>query len=329
VQFHYFTFGLHLHSNKLIPGLVALPTMPEVDVQVWLDLTPLWLKEISLESPETWFVSAAQNQDGKPVLTIRQLLSGAYFQVTYYDGTEFIINQIGTEIWATWLDTLTLEDTATYLLGPIMGFLLRLRGVVCLHACSIKVGDKCLAIVGPAGAGKSTTAAAFAKAGFSILSDDVVALWERERSFLVQPSYPRVRLWPKSVEILYGKPDALPCLTPNWDKRYLDLTQEGYQFQQQPLPLGAIYILGSRSSDAAAPFIESLPVQASIITLIANTYGKGLLDKGMRAKEFDLLSRLVVNVPVRQIIPHSDAAYLSKLCEVIVEDFQGLNYPVC
>jgi hypothetical protein len=326
VGFYHYVFGLHLHSNGYIPGLVALPPTPKVDVEVWLDLMPPWLQEIPNTKKQIWFVSDYQVECGEPLLRVQQLLGGAYFQISYFDGTEFIVDRAGSQIWAKWSDKLTLEDTATYLLGPVFGLVLRLRGIVCLHASSIQVGDKCMAIVGHAGAGKSTTAAAFAKAGFPILSDDVLPLWERDRTFLVQAGYPRVRLWPKSVEILYGTEDALPCLTPNWDKRYLDLTQEGYQFQQQPLPLGAIYILGSRSSDAAAPFIESLPAPASIIKLIANTYSNGLLDKGMRAKEFDLLSRLVAKVPVRQVTPHADAIYLPKLCEVIIKDFESLNY---
>jgi hypothetical protein len=326
VAFLYFGFGLHLHSNQPIPGLVALATTSRIpDVQIWLDLAPPWLNGLEAVRSQLCYVSAYQNEQGLPLLTIQQWMGGDYFQLTYGDRTEFIVDRAGTQIWVTWPDTLTVEDTATYLLGPILGFVLRLRGVVCLHASAIAVGDQCMAIVGPAGAGKSTTAAAFAKAGFPVLSDDVVALVDRERRFLVQPAYPRVRLWPESVTALYGKPDALPCLTPNWDKRYLDLTQTGYEFHGSPLPLGAVYILGDRANSPAAPLMETIPAHKSLITLVTNTYGNGLLEKAMRAQEFDLLSRLVANVLIRRVIPHTDSAYLSKLCKVILEDFQEIG----
>src|SRR5262249_22183040 len=153
----------------------------------------------------------------------------------------------------------TLEDTATYLLGPVLGFILRLRGVTCLHASAVAICDQAIAILGPAGAGKSTTAASFARAGYKVLTDDIVALDERGDAFLVQPAYPRVRLWSESVNALFGTEDALPLLTPTWDKRYLDLQANISCFQEHPLPLAAIYLLDKRSSDPAAPFIEAVP----------------------------------------------------------------------
>ncbi|MBD2182649.1 serine/threonine protein kinase [Planktothrix sp. FACHB-1355] len=319
----YSVYGLQLHSNGPIPGLVPLQITSEVDVRVWLSCVPPWWEDIPEVLHRVSYVSPYQDECGQPILRVWKI-DDRYFRLLYCDRTEFIVDRSGTEIWATWPDNLSLEDTATYLLGPILGFLLRLRGVVCLHASSVQVGDKCIAIVGPAGAGKSTTVAAFAKAGFPILSDDVLPLLARHNSYLVQSAYPRVRLWPKSVEILYGMPDALPCLTPNWDKRYLDLTQAGYEFRHQSLPLGAIYMLGDRITSSAAPFIETVPAHTGLITLVANTYASNLIDKSMRGQEFDLLSRVVTNVPLRRVTPHADPVYLSKLCDLILEDFERL-----
>jgi hypothetical protein len=160
--------------------------------------------------------------------------------------------------------------------------------------------------------------------GYPILSDDVVALTDMGESFLVQPAYPCLRLWPDSVNALYGTPDALPRLTPNWDKRYLDLLGSDHMFQKRPLPLRAIYILGERDANPRAPFIGVVGAHERLITLVANTYTNYLLDKGMRAKEFDLLGRMIASVPLRKVIPYTDATRLSKLCDVILEDFQTL-----
>ena len=318
----YFAFGMYLHSNGPIPGLVPLTNIQKADLQIWLDLMPPWLNQTESLALQKLYVSDFKSEDGLPVLTVEELADGAYLQLTYYDRTQFIINQAGTEIWATWPDSLTLEDTATYLLGPILGFVLRRRGVVCLHASAVAIGSQSIAIVGAAGAGKSTTAAAFAKAGFPILTDDVLPLLDRKQQFFVQPAYPRVRLWPSSVKALYGKADALPCLTPNWDKRYLDLTQDGYEFQQQALPLSAVYILGDRITSSTAPFVETVPSHTGLITLISHTYANNLLEKKMRAAEFDLLSRVVAKVPLRKVTPHADSEKISQLCDVILKDFQ-------
>jgi dephospho-CoA kinase len=58
-----------------------------------------------------------------------------------------------------------------------------LRGVVCLHASAVAIGDEAIALLGPAGSGKSTTAAAFAERGYSVLAEDVVTLDDRGDHF--------------------------------------------------------------------------------------------------------------------------------------------------
>lgn len=322
--FFYSIFGLYLDCNYPIPGLVVLPNVPKVDLQVRFKEMPSWLQAKVDLKQKLWRESSYHHEKNRPLVRIWQLRDGDYWRFEYGDRTEFIIDRAGTQIWANWPNNLTLEDTATYLLGPILGFGLRLRGVVCLHASAIAVGDKSVVIVGSAGAGKSTTAAGFAKAGFPVLSDDVVPILDGDNQFFVQSAYPRLRLWPTSVKALYGEVNALPCLTPNWDKRYLDLTGSGYQFQDLPLPLGAIYILGDRSTSPSAPFVEVLPSHSGLMALISNTYANNLLDKKMRAAEFALLSRVVDKVVLRRITPHADFARISKLCHIILEDFNKI-----
>ncbi len=317
-------YGLGLHLNVPVAALVTLPVSSKVDVHVWLGLMPPWFNEISDIPQQMWYLHEDTDQNGQPLLTVWKIAGGSY-RLLYGDGTQFIVDQLGTEVWATWPKTATIEDTATYFLGPVLGFVLRLRGVTCLHASAIAVGNQAVTLLGPAGAGKSTTAAAFAKLGYPILSDDVIALSDDGDQFFVQPAYPRVRLWPESVDALFGSREALPRLTPTWDKRYLDLAQDKYQFQQEPLPLAAIYILSERSDDPHAPFIEEkVSPQSSLITLITNTYTNYMLEKSARAKEFALLSRLVCRVPVRKVTAHTDPKHLPSLCRVITEDFQKL-----
>jgi hypothetical protein len=94
---------------------------------------------------------------------------------------------------------------------------LRLRGVICLHASAVNINDRSVIFVGSEGAGKSTMAAAFARQGFFVLSDDIVALSEYGREFRALPACPRVNLWPDSVEILYGSREALPRITAGWE----------------------------------------------------------------------------------------------------------------
>jgi hypothetical protein len=202
--------------------------------------------------------------------------------------------------------------------------MLRLRGIVCLHASAVAFDDHCVAFVGSAGAGKSTTAAAFAKLGRSIVSDDIVGLVERDGIFHVLPAYPHLCLWPESVTMLYGSPDALPQLLHDWEKRQLALGENGTHFEERTLPLRAIYILGERRPDSA-PVVGAIAEREVLLSLVANTYATNLIDRTMRGEEFALLSRLISSVPVRIVHPSGDPTRLEDLCRVIQSDFETQN----
>ncbi len=318
---HYRIYGLRLRSNVSLPGFVATAPADSVDTEVWFGLKPPVCDEITLSRYDRWYASPYLHEDGRPNLEVTRFEAG-FFHARYGDGTEFWIEETGKAVWCTWPAELTLEDTAIYFEGPILGFVLRLHGITCLHASAIAVGEEAVALVGPAGAGKSTTAAAFSSLGYPVLSEDVVALSKVNGTVSVQPGYPRVRLWPNSFETPYGSSDALPTLTPTWDKRYLNLSDNGHRFQPQPLPLSAIYVLGERSNDPAAPFVEDLASNSKLLTLVTNTYTNYMLSPSMRASEFELLGQLVGSLPIKKVVPHADPRFLSQLCEVIAEDFQ-------
>jgi hypothetical protein len=321
VSHHSAIYGLRILLNQRVPGLSfsSLHSGPP-DVQIEFGLMPSWFSD-ERAGKKLWYVNPDRGAGGKPRLTVWRL--GEHFHIQYADGTEFVVDDEGTRIWATWPpETLTLEDTATYLLGPIMGFVLLLRGCISLHACAVAIEDRAIAIAGPAGSGKSTTAAAFADRGYRILAEDVVTLQDLGTEFLVQPAYPSIRLWPSSVEALYGATATLPRLTPTWEKCYLDLTEK-YAFQKHPLPLAAIYLLAERE-DEPAPFVRELASGERLISLVANTYATYLMDREMRAREFELLNRVLNAVPVRRVTPHSDPSRIGDLCRTIIENFKDV-----
>jgi hypothetical protein len=326
LNFHYSVFGLSLHSNLSIPGLKpATAPLPRPDVEVHLGFSPVTHSEISADRGAPAFVSSDLDSAGEPMLRIWRLADDAHLYLAYCDGMEFWLDRKGTQVWARWPAASSLEDAATFLLGPVLGLLLRLRGVTCLHASAVAFEDRAVAFVGDAGAGKSTTAAAFARLGHPVLSDDVVAILERDGAFHVLPAYPYLSLWPDSVKMLYGPDKNLPAFSANWDKRVLSLAADRLHFEEKSLPLGAIFILGERSSDSAAPFLETLTPQESLVSLVANSYATGMLDKDMRAQEFALLGRLLSSVPLRRVRPHQDSTHIDRLCEVVLAGYQDLK----
>jgi hypothetical protein len=116
----------------------------------------------------------------------------------------------------------------------------------------------------------------------------------------------------------------MPELPDDWGKRryHLDISRGGYAFQAAPLPLAAVYVVGTRSTSGAAPFVESLPGNQGLMALVANTFAGRVLDRELRAREFDAFSRIAEAVPVRRVTPHEDPRRLSRLCGVVLEDFR-------
>ncbi len=319
----YSAFGLALRTNRSIPGLIPRPAVSSVDTDIWLDPAS-WKPAIDGLPEEVWHVS--EERDGNAsALRVWRLGRGDWFRLLYSDGHEFFVNRRGTEVWARWPGSSTIEDAAIYLLGPILGFVLRLRGTTCLHASAVTVGGRAIALLGPASAGKSTTAAVFARAGYPVLADDVAAVFERGAASWIQPAYPQLRLWPESVALVCGTPDALPPLTPTWDKRALDLTREGWRFDGQPRPLAAIYVLAGRESEVnRSAGIEPLRARDSLLTLVANTCVGYLLDAEMRAQEFRTLGCVVSSVAVRQIVSAGAREPLTVLRDRILQDCEAL-----
>lgn len=318
-------YGLRIVSNHPIPGLADLGVASQIPLRIWLKEPAQFAAKFSEPLSEVFFPNPDVNLREDSNLRAGMLNGGDYYGFFYGDGPRFAIDLLGREIWGDWPDGYSQEDACTYLIGQVINFVLRLRGFTALHASSVAVGDRAIAIMGAPGAGKSTTAAAFAALGYPILSDDVVVLQDSGSPFLVQPGYPRVNLWPDSARSLFGQEEKLPSITPTWGKKYLSLDGRGYCFQSKALPLGAIYLLEVREDVSEAPFLEELTAAGAFPTLVANTYLNFLLNADMRKREFEVLGRVSRAVPVRLACPVLDLSRVFELCELIAADAKRLR----
>lgn len=321
----YLLYGLRAFSNLPIPGLVLTEGSSTVPVHIRLKNGSEFASKFSASLSDIFYTSPNSNRNGDSNLRAGMLNDGAYYGFFYSDGPRFAIDRQGREIWGDWPDGYTLEDVCTYLIGQVINFALRLRGITSLHASSIGIGDRAIAVMGAPGAGKSTTAAAFARLGYSILSDDVAVLDDQDSTFLVQPGYPRVNLWPDSARALFGPGEELPRITPTWGKKYLSLDRGGYCFQPKPLPLSAVYLLDVREDAPEASILEELTPTDAFLALVANTYLNYLLDADMRSHEFEMLGRVAKIVPVRRACPARDPSKVFELCNAIAADVKRLR----
>jgi hypothetical protein len=292
---NYSFFGLNARSNvqfaRIPPAESAnRPVECELHLGVYPDSAVLCSQRTLI------YTSPFTDSSGEPALKMWGVGCGTYLHLAYNDGHQFWFDRAGTQVWVTWPSNSSLEEATNYLLGPVLGILLRYRGIVCLHASSVAVDGRAVAFVGPPGAGKSTTAAALAKRGHPVLADDVTAIREVDGKFYAYPAYPGLWLWPDSVELLYGAGDDRPKPIREGDKARIS-ANSGLAFEVRPLPLARIYILDFRGCSDEVSTIESL-TQGDFLSLVANTYATNLLDAKMRAHELTVLGKLVPSVPV-------------------------------
>lgn len=308
----YQLFGFSAVSNVPIPGLKQT-TPKETQVEIFLGQPP-WHAERSGPGSETIvFRSSILLESGDPSLTISKCADCALTHLVYGDGTEFWFGKNPRSVWSTWPESLTIVDAATYLLGPVFGVFLRQIGTPCLHASAVVLGGKAILFAGDQGAGKSTTAAALAQRGHAVLTDDIVPIAEHEGGFDAVPTYPYLSLCQESVEMLNGPGARLPVFSPSYDKSPLPLGNGKHRFQESPVPIGRIFVLGGRNAGQQAT-IESLSKQDSLLALVANSYATDILDGARRASEFEILGRIVRDIPVHRLHAHYN---LSDTCDLI------------
>jgi hypothetical protein len=128
-----------------------------------------------------------------------------------------------------------------FTVSEALGLILFQKGYFLLHASAVKVGGKAWCFMGNPGAGKSTTAAAFVKAGCPLLSDDLTAItFDGGGKAVVIPGYPQLKIWDNAVEgLAYDRSDVEPVSEGVNKFSY----KPDHNFDHEPVPLGEVYFL--------------------------------------------------------------------------------------
>jgi hypothetical protein len=317
-------FGLEISSDQPVPGLpiVAAGTGPQaaLHLQVTWGRLPSWCADGGLDA-EPWYVSPFADTTGAPVLVATRERDGAFVRLRFAEGAEFIVDAGGSAVWAQWSAPLTAADAASYLFGPVLAFVLRLRGVTCLHASAVAIGDRAVAIAGQEGSGKSTIAAALATAGHPALSDDLVALRMDGERCTVQPGVPWLRPRHHGARLVAALAPAVH-FTPTPDEGHvdLDLRQPGFRHERRPLPLGAVYVLATPAGSASAPRLEPLAPADAVTMLAADAWASRLMDAAMRTQQFEALCWVASHVPLRLLRTGSSPADVAAACRLLHDD---------
>ncbi len=132
-------------------------------------------------------------------------------------------------------------DVRTYLLGTVLGALLHQRQWLPLHISAVKTASGIVAFTGASGAGKSTlTACLHYRLGLPLFSDDLAVLKPEDRTYLLYPGPPRLKLWSSALDALGLSKEGLVRDLAREDKFHL---QQKDDLQSEPEPLDKLVIL--------------------------------------------------------------------------------------
>lgn len=314
----YSIYGLNVVSDLPLAGV---PTCHAPQPDVVFAMEPTYRSATTrAESGESfWYQSDWTDETtGHPGLVIFRSANGA-FRVVYSDGVEFAIDAEGKRVVGRAPSEASLSDVACYVTGPVLGFVLRLHGVIALHASAITIGRTAALLVGDACSGKSTTAAVLATMGCKVITEDVAALTLHGATVTVSRGPAEVALRPDAVASMFGSSDALPRFSETWDKRRLDLLEMG-AFAAESVPVGRVYLLTNTEGFPNAPCIDRLSTRVAMVELLANVYANRLFHQELRVRELDTLRPLVASVPVKVAATGAKPHLINRFCEVLLDD---------
>ncbi|MDE3135180.1 MAG: hypothetical protein KGL59_01280 [Acidobacteriota bacterium] len=328
---HYRLYGMDMASDRTLTGLDPSDAPREPDVVCRLGQLPTGFDAANLQQQKPTYSSRILDAQGVPILRVWHDSSSQLYCFQYCEGLTFLIDEDGARIWARWVDGITEELVTAFFLSQVLAFVLHLRGCICFHASSVVIEGRAVLFAGNPGRGKSSTAAAFAERGCPVLADDVSVLRsDPGTGLLALPGPPRVCLWPDSAEFVYGADAAeqLPEFVPWENKRLVRLGRSPGKYQDEPAPLGAVYLLAPRSDDPGAPSIEPLDQTGGLLELLVNGFVSSALASEHRGREFQLQAEVARTALVRRLVPSSDPNKLGQLCELVINDVHAANAAV-
>ena len=209
------------------------------------------------------------------------------------------------------------------LFGMVFALWLERRGTLTLHGAAVVVDGRGVAFLASGGGGKTSTSAAFTRSGHPILSDDLLALEERDDAVFVRPGLPQVRMWPEQARHFVGTDTGFPMVDPNRSKLRIPVGDGFGSFASGPAPLTHVYVL-ERGAEADAPTTHRLrPSQAALALIHHSFLSREVVRYGLQGPRLELLARIVGSVPISRVVVPTGLDRLGDLVAAIEDEAAG------
>ncbi len=224
----------------------------------------------------------------------------------------------GREITVTAIPGAEEEKILIFLMGSAFGALLHQRSILVLHASAISIENAAIVFMGPSGIGKSTLAAGFHKRGCQFLADDVCAIALTNGKPAVIPGFPRLKLWPDTLNLLGRNRAELRSVSmaPHRVKYFLPVQSP----HEIPVPIKTAFLLDRVRSESF--ILAPLAGLAKVDSLIAHTYRLGFLQgTGTREGHFRQCAAVSDQIGIYRVSRPENGPTLDDLMDFIERSF--------
>ena len=285
-RFAYSVYGLTIASEVELPELSPGAGEPEIVIRLETARTP----------PSTERAAAFHGGDldvrlEYPHVATLAILGGREISVAPRPGTDA-------------------KEVRALLLGPALAVLLHQRGVLALHASSVRLPAGVVAFLGGSGWGKSTMAGALERLGHDVVADDITAVEPRPDRVDVLPAFPQLKLWPEAAHALGIDPETLPLVVPDETKRARRVAGGP---SAPSLPLAALFVLAFGEPAR----IEPLAPREALLELVRHSFCAPRLAQLGAERHFLQCGETVKRVVVRRLIRPRSLAVLADVASLV------------
>jgi hypothetical protein len=320
-MFTYSVYLLSIVSDSRFPELEGIEPPPPR--QALPDVEILLKRRRNLDVDPSRLALRMTLPGGRPWLSCAEMAEG--YLLRFIDYADFVVSRDGGRIECSSSASGVSASAIRHLvLDQVFPLVLNLRGRESIHATAILTRRGVCAFTGPAGAGKSTLAASFAKDGFITIADDCLGLMDAGEIRAI-PGYPGLRLWSDAArELGIDDGDGMREVYAAGKSRILGKMSEG--FPTRPQPLARIFKIERPQPDEpglSAPAIEPISPGEKFIQLISATFPLDIGDREMLARHFRFVREIVSRVPFKRLRIPNDHAALPAVRKMILEDLES------
>ena len=294
-MFYYTAFGLNISSEIEFPEMLISTKADSTDVNIILGKVPPFPEDGSTINERLW-------------ITPNEFLMHFKDVATYYaKNGNLIIAEVNADAER--------KLVRLYLLCNAMAAIIHQRKLIPLHCSGIITQKGVAIIVGQSGAGKSTTTKALTQKGHRIFTDDVCVLKIKNNAISAIPSYPVMKLWERSFELLQlGIASESDMYSANFNK-YRVFFHDHFVNEWQPV--STIFNLTVSEDSKEVSITKQNGIEA-FVTIGENTYRNYYVEPmQLNAVHFEMISRLAQQCEVYKIVRPPTVDSIAVVVEMI------------